>query len=84
MCENTCLSVSSVVTCDLPGEVANGTSSWNSADDPEYGQTIHYECNDGYTLVGSDTIMCNETGEYHPQPPKCEGKPTASMCSHTH
>ncbi|XP_062272242.1 zona pellucida sperm-binding protein 3 receptor-like [Scomber scombrus] len=63
-----------IVKCEtLPGEVANGKSSWSSEDYPEYGQTIQYKCNDGYTLVGNDTIMCDEDGEYHPQPPKCKG-----------
>ncbi|CAK6984845.1 complement decay-accelerating factor-like [Scomber scombrus] len=68
-----------IVKCEtLPGEVANGKSSWSSEDYPEYGQTIQYKCNDGYTLVGNDTIMCDEDGEYHPQPPKCKEASTAT------
>ncbi|XP_067360622.1 complement receptor type 1 isoform X5 [Channa argus] len=61
-----------VVTCEKPTEVINGRSSWNSEDDPQYGEIINFSCNEGYTLVGNATIVCSETGEYDSQPPKCE------------
>lgn len=80
---NTCLSDSSVVTCDTPAEVANGRSSWDSEDVPAYGEIINYTCDEGYTLVGKDSIVCSETGEYDSQPPECKGKhhPAAAFCS---
>lgn len=71
---------SSVVTCDAPGKVAHGKSLWDSEGDPKYGDVIHYVCNEGYTLVGKDNIVCGETGEYDSQPPECEGKHSPSMC----
>lgn len=80
MCENTCLSDSADITCEIPGEVTHGKNSWESQNYPKYGEIIHYVCNDGYTLTGKDTIMCSEDGEYDSQPPECKGKPTEAMC----
>ncbi|XP_042365046.1 complement decay-accelerating factor, GPI-anchored isoform X5 [Plectropomus leopardus] len=62
-----------IVTCDIPGKVTNGRSTWDSQDEPKYGETIQYICDDGYTLIGKDTIMCSETGLYDSQPPECKG-----------
>ncbi|XP_070848588.1 complement decay-accelerating factor isoform X3 [Chaetodon trifascialis] len=62
-----------IVTCDRPAEVANGRSSWDSQDVPTYGEIIHYHCNEGYTLVGKDSIVCGESGVYDSQPPECKG-----------
>ncbi|XP_078105230.1 complement decay-accelerating factor isoform X2 [Sander vitreus] len=62
-----------IVTCAKPGEVANGRSSWDSQDQPKYGESIQYVCNNGYTLIGNDSIVCRETGRYDSQPPACEG-----------
>ncbi|XP_042365010.1 complement decay-accelerating factor, GPI-anchored isoform X2 [Plectropomus leopardus] len=61
-----------IVTCDIPGKVTNGRSTWDSQDEPKYGETIQYICDDGYTLIGKDTIMCSETGLYDSQPPECK------------
>lgn len=69
----------SVVTCDKPA-IANGNTSWDSGDDPEYSNTIRYTCHEGYTLIGSDTVVCDETGEYSPDQPVCNGKADASVC----
>ncbi|XP_070706740.1 complement decay-accelerating factor, GPI-anchored isoform X4 [Pempheris klunzingeri] len=62
-----------IVECDTPPEVTNGRSSWDSQDDPQYGEIIQYICNEGYTLVGNDSIMCSETSEYDSPPPECKG-----------
>lgn len=59
-----------IVACDKPA-IANGKTSWDSADDPEYNNTIRYTCHEGYTLIGSDTVVCDETGEYSPDQPVC-------------
>lgn len=69
----------SVVACDKPA-IANGNTSWDSGDDPEYNNTIRYTCHEGYTLIGSDTVVCDETGEYSPDQPVCNGKADASVC----
>ncbi|XP_014187766.1 complement decay-accelerating factor isoform X4 [Haplochromis burtoni] len=59
-----------IVTCDKPA-IPNGNTSWDSGDDPEYSNTIRYTCHEGYTLIGSDTVVCDETGEYSPDQPVC-------------
>ncbi|XP_028432640.1 complement decay-accelerating factor isoform X3 [Perca flavescens] len=61
-----------IVKCAKPDEVANGRSSWDSQDEPKYGESIQYVCNNGYTLIGKDSITCSETGRYDSQPPACE------------
>ncbi|XP_026162348.1 complement decay-accelerating factor isoform X8 [Mastacembelus armatus] len=62
-----------VITCQSPPQVTNGRSSWDSQDFPKYGEIIHYSCNKGYTLIGKDTIVCSETGEYDSPLPECNG-----------
>ncbi|XP_049429999.1 complement decay-accelerating factor, GPI-anchored isoform X4 [Epinephelus fuscoguttatus] len=62
-----------IVTCGKPVEVTNGRHSWDSQDAPKYGETISYICKEGYTLVGKESIMCSETGQYNPQAPACKG-----------
>ncbi|XP_030586258.1 complement decay-accelerating factor isoform X2 [Archocentrus centrarchus] len=61
-----------IVSCDTPPEIANGMKNWTSKDDPEFGKTIKYTCNTGYSLIGNSTIMCTETGEYSSLPPECK------------
>ncbi|XP_029288280.1 complement decay-accelerating factor isoform X2 [Cottoperca gobio] len=68
-----------IVTCAPPAEVINGKSSWDSQDVPRYGEIIQYVCNDGYTLVGRDSIKCNESGGYDPLPPSCDGVSTKAI-----
>uniref|UniRef100_A0A8C4EHT4 Sushi domain-containing protein n=1 Tax=Dicentrarchus labrax TaxID=13489 RepID=A0A8C4EHT4_DICLA len=63
-----------IVTCRAPDGVTNGKNNWDSSDEPKYGEIIHYDCDEGYTLVGNDEITCSETGEYDSQPPECKGK----------
>ncbi|XP_032368577.1 complement decay-accelerating factor isoform X2 [Etheostoma spectabile] len=69
----------SIVTCDKPGDVTNGRSSWDSQDQPKYGEIIQYVCNNGYTLVGKASIVCSETGRYDSPPPACEGVTTETV-----
>ncbi|XP_070706723.1 complement decay-accelerating factor isoform X2 [Pempheris klunzingeri] len=72
-----------IVECDTPPEVTNGRSSWDSQDDPQYGEIIQYICNEGYTLVGNDSIMCSETSEYDSPPPECKGVTTKDIVTPT-
>ncbi|XP_072571225.1 C4b-binding protein alpha chain-like isoform X2 [Paramormyrops kingsleyae] len=61
-----------VVQCEEPPEIPNGKIVFRpSSEFPQYRDTIQYECNAGYTLVGKMHIMCNATGEYEPQAPAC-------------
>ncbi|XP_030277133.1 complement decay-accelerating factor isoform X2 [Sparus aurata] len=72
-----------LVTCDIPAEVANGKRLWESADYPSYGQVIQYTCDDGYTLFGNDTLVCNDIGEYDSEPPECKKKITTTVVTST-
>ncbi|XP_078026571.1 complement decay-accelerating factor, GPI-anchored isoform X3 [Epinephelus lanceolatus] len=65
-----------IVTCGKPFEVTNGRHSWDSQDAPKYGETISYICNEGYTLIGKESIMCSETGQYDSWAPVCGGGTT--------
>lgn len=69
-----CLSDFSAVTCEAPGELINGKNSWQTEDPPTFGQKIHYVCNEGYVLNGSDVAVCQENGDYDHMPPTCHGK----------
>ncbi|KAL3058208.1 hypothetical protein OYC64_010396 [Pagothenia borchgrevinki] len=62
-----------IVTCEKPAKLTNGKSSWDSRDEPMYGEIIQYMCEDGYTLIGKNSAKCSETGEYDSPPPACEG-----------
>ncbi|KAF3854135.1 hypothetical protein F7725_022190 [Dissostichus mawsoni] len=62
-----------IVTCEIPVKLTKGNSSWDSQDEPMYGEIIHYMCEEGYTLIGKNSIKCSETGEYDSPPPACEG-----------
>ncbi|KAK1901247.1 Complement component receptor 1-like protein, partial [Dissostichus eleginoides] len=61
-----------IVTCEIPVKLTKGNSSWNSQDEPMYGQIIHYTCEEGYTLIGKNSRRCSESGEYDSPPPACE------------
>ncbi|XP_036958001.1 complement decay-accelerating factor, GPI-anchored isoform X1 [Acanthopagrus latus] len=68
-----------LVTCDIPAEVAHGKRSWESEDYPTYEQVIRYTCDDGYTLVGKDTLVCSDSGEYDSEPPECKSVTTEKI-----
>lgn len=70
----------SVVTCYLPQDVTNGLSHWKSQARPKYGEIVHYSCNEGYVLVGKNSLKCTKTGEYDFAPPECRGKYSTSRC----
>ncbi|XP_051780802.1 zona pellucida sperm-binding protein 3 receptor-like isoform X2 [Erpetoichthys calabaricus] len=36
-----------------------------------YRSVVTFACNDGYMLEGSDTIMCQENGQWSSKPPTC-------------
>ncbi|KAM9859587.1 complement decay-accelerating factor, GPI-anchored isoform 6-T7 [Aulostomus maculatus] len=63
-----------IVTCSTPPVVTHGKSSWDSQDEPEYGEIIHYLCNEGYTISGNNSIVCTESGQYNSLPPVCNDK----------
>nr|XP_061814077.1 complement decay-accelerating factor, GPI-anchored-like [Nerophis lumbriciformis] len=58
--------------CKFPAEVNNGKCLWASQDPPTYGESIKFECDEGFVLTGNSTIQCGETGEYNSPPPECK------------
>lgn len=83
-----CLSDFLAVTCKAPGELTNGKTSWQTEDSLTFGQAIHYVCNEGYMLNGTNVTVCQENGEYDHLPPTCYGKNDAafawSHCPRSH
>ena len=55
--------------CDRPPAVDNGVVHLI-----QYGESVIYSCNQGYTLKGNSTRDCQESGEWSGQQPICEGK----------
>ncbi|XP_074530707.1 complement decay-accelerating factor isoform X2 [Halichoeres trimaculatus] len=62
-----------VVTCKIPAGVTNGKHSWDSEERPKYSETIQFSCDAGFSLIGTDSITCTETGGYDSEPPVCQG-----------
>ncbi|XP_040890444.1 complement decay-accelerating factor isoform X2 [Toxotes jaculatrix] len=62
--------------CDIPAEVPNGRTMWDSQDEPKYGETVQFVCDEGYTLIGNSIITCGEGGQYDYHPPECRGVTT--------
>ncbi|XP_078276405.1 C4b-binding protein alpha chain-like [Rhinoraja longicauda] len=47
-------------------------SSPSGADFWEYGMSVDFLCNDGYSLIGASTITCEATGDWSGAPPVCK------------
>ena len=63
------LSYAAMRSCSDPGYPTNGhrlgEKFWA-------GETVNYVCNRGYTLVGSDTILCQLDGQWTQDRPLCK------------
>ena len=59
------------VSCDALQSVMNGRIISNGG--TSYPSTVTYECNEGYSLVGSATISCGISGTWSNEPPFCNG-----------
>uniref|UniRef100_A0A1A7X820 Sushi, von Willebrand factor type A, EGF and pentraxin domain containing 1 n=2 Tax=Iconisemion striatum TaxID=60296 RepID=A0A1A7X820_9TELE len=57
------------ISCGDPGAVANGTSHGGEFVYPE---VLHFECNPGFVLRGSDTIACQVDGRWNGPKPFCD------------
>ncbi|XP_074530716.1 complement decay-accelerating factor isoform X3 [Halichoeres trimaculatus] len=68
-----------VVTCKIPAGVTNGKHSWDSEERPKYSETIQFSCDAGFSLIGTDSITCTETGGYDSEPPVCQDKHDATL-----
>ncbi|XP_056136696.1 beta-2-glycoprotein 1-like [Lampris incognitus] len=56
------------VTCPPPQPIRNGYMSDTSQREFAFTEAIKYGCNGDYTIDGSLEIVCQDTGEWSPQP----------------
>lgn len=74
-----CLSVKS---CGHPGSPLHGKLIGHYF---TYGQTVTFECDNGFNLTGDSSLYCNASGEWEGMRPSCQGTnitPSMSHCSY--
>ncbi|KAM4021369.1 P-selectin-like isoform 2-T2 [Anomaloglossus baeobatrachus] len=68
-----------VIQCNHPNMLENGVMDCST--DGEIlleKSTCHFSCNEGFTMVGSSSVLCTTPGQWSQNPPKCE----AIQCDH--
>lgn len=65
-------------SCGNPGVPENGNKNSSSY---QYGNSIKFECNVGYTLQGSAVRTCEDNGLWTGTQPTCESKLNKLFCS---
>ncbi|XP_043356656.1 LOW QUALITY PROTEIN: complement receptor type 1-like [Dermochelys coriacea] len=63
-----------VVKCPEP-EVKNGKKQSGFGPDYSYGNTVIFECDSGYILIGSSSVKCEANNSWVPSLPTCLGRP---------
>ena len=67
--------ISGLRTCPRPEDPDNGRVVGSDDDQFKPGQKIWFQCNRGYTLVGTKDFRCQDTGLWHPREfPVCVGE----------
>ena len=59
------------VNCSTPKQPNHGTVSYN---DTGYNMVVVYKCDEGYSLIGSSTRVCQSNGNWSGEEPVCERK----------
>ncbi|KAM6044530.1 membrane cofactor protein-like isoform 3-T5 [Chlamydotis macqueenii] len=67
-----------VVKCDNP-KVENGRKKTGFGPSYSYGDSVMFECDPGYFMIGPEVITCEENNTWSPPEPTCE-KTTADVC----
>ncbi|NXS83904.1 C4BPA protein, partial [Erpornis zantholeuca] len=67
-----------VVKCENPS-VENGRKTSGFGPSYSYKDSVVFECNQGYFMVGAEVITCEENNTWVPPKPACE-KITADVC----
>ena len=62
---------SAEIDCGDPGDLVDGSN--DLTDGTIYQSVVTYQCDTGYTLVGIDTRVCQETGLWSGDAPTCSG-----------
>ena len=60
-----------IVQCDALSNPANGNVNTNGTGFDIY-DTATYFCDNGYDLIGDDTITCQSDGSWSGSPPTCQ------------
>lgn len=58
-------------SCGYLEELANGKKL---SSNHQYGQSVNFQCNTGYRLVGSPTLTCQSNGLWTADEPTCQSK----------
>lgn len=73
--------VCNIRNCGSPGNISNGQYSGNNL---TYNSRVTFECDSGYVLLGSRTIVCQSNGRWNDSIPECEESdelPTSGLLS---
>ncbi|XP_068237943.1 uncharacterized protein [Palaemon carinicauda] len=67
----------SPIKCEVPqpfpnGSILNGSSSPVPPAEVVLGDTIYFECNESYVLVGAESVVCTASGLFDEELPTCE------------
>lgn len=65
--------IDAVVNCGDPGTPVNGKREVSST---TFRSAVFYSCNDGYSIVGSETRVCTASGEWSDFIPSCKSELT--------
>ncbi|KAL1020682.1 hypothetical protein UPYG_G00003290 [Umbra pygmaea] len=60
-----------VVKCGPPPPITNGGPETPLAEEYTYGDVVVYHCSENFTVNGSQSIKCSESGKFEPSPPQC-------------
>ena len=69
--ECTCFFYSIGVDCSAPKQLRDGTVSY---DGTGYNMVVVYKCDEGYSLTGSSTRVCQSSGKWSGDEPFCDRK----------
>ena len=50
--------------CLQKAEISDGRKETKSGDGESYGSVVKFTCNEGYELVGSPVVVCQEDGTW--------------------
>ncbi|KAL1020685.1 hypothetical protein UPYG_G00003320 [Umbra pygmaea] len=63
--------VCEVVKCGPPPRIINGGPESPPEEEYKYQDVVVYGCDKDFTMNGTNSIMCSESGKFEPSPPQC-------------
>ncbi len=61
-----------VAKCNDPGIIQNGTKTGSAP--YHQGYSVTYQCADGYTMKGNNTLTCQSNSDWDNTPPTCSAQ----------